>query len=353
MSYSKQYVRDVYYSGSETVHYPASENGGWTTVHYSGTVPVSVNLYVDTDLFDESVDGTNRELAVVAGAVTATEAAQVAEIRRASKQISQTAIHGFFQVIASEFSAQASEFSSSMKSCVGLLTEEGRQVEGIHRQMETDYQAIKSRYARIFSELDRELDRRIHELDRPAFQLSTHGMEEVVQDPYRESAAKAATQSEDMGSVPLKLMCARAKGRVADALDNLGEVCSYLAEYSTSVGGIMDDANGEGYVFLPVVYTLQQDIDVPNQRIVVHRGEMGQDKAITQRTIAGVATMPEEKWTAPKRDDQRYLDQGFLRCLAEYGAGEGEGRQEIDRQRVSECIMRLYRQTQVETAYAE
>ena len=58
MSYSKSYSGSVPYSG--TVHYSASygpsEHGGTVSgsVGYSGYVPVTVNLYVDTNPFDNS-----------------------------------------------------------------------------------------------------------------------------------------------------------------------------------------------------------------------------------------------------------------------------------------------------------
>ena len=218
MSYSKHYSTKIHYSGTVSCSYPASEHGGSKRVHYDGYVPVDIDVVVDTDPFDQSVRDASGALGLVAGALSATEAAQVEQIRRSAKKISQTAIRGFYRTLTSELSAQVSEFGSSMKSTVGLLVEQGQQVEQVHSQMESDYHAIKARYTRLFAGLDRELDQRVHELDRPAFQLSKQAMQGVVARPYEESAAKILVHTQDTSTTPLKLMCARAKAYASHAL---------------------------------------------------------------------------------------------------------------------------------------
>ena len=343
MSYSETYSRSVHYSGSITVSYPASENGGSKTVNYSGDVPVNITIHVDTNAFDQSVDGTNVALTAVGGALSAAEAAQVAEVTRAGERIAQAATQGFYRLLANEMSAQTSEFSSSCKASAGLLAEEAQQVTDIHGQMVTDYRAIKGRYLRIFRELDRELDRRVRELDREAFQLSKRGMHDVVGGPYVESAAAVVLQGQDVSAVQLRLQTARTKHGAAASLDALSEVCGYLGDYAREVDGLMEQGQGaESTIYAPVVYALEHDLDVQGERVVVHGGDLAQGHEVTRGVIAQVAQSGQAHNAGKAMDgrtasEQESLDRSFMRLLERYGASGGD-------ERVINKIAQMYQQ---------
>lgn len=343
MSYSETYSSSVHYSGSVTVSYPASETGGSKTVDYSGDIPVNITIHVDTDAFDQSVDGTNTALAVVAGALTTAQAAQVAEVTRAGEQIAQTATQGFFRLLANEMSAQTSEFSSSCKASAGLLTEEAQQVSHIHEQMVADYRAIKSRYLRIFHELDRELDRRVRELDREAFALSKQGMRDVVGGPYVESAAAVVLQGQDVSAIQLRLQTARTKHGAAASLDALGEVCGYLGDYAREVNGLMEQTQGaEGTIYAPVVYAQEHDLDARGERVVVHGGDLAQGHKVTRAVISRCAQSGQSHDASKGLDgrtasEQEALDQSFMRLLERYSANGGD-------ERVVNRIAQMYQQ---------
>jgi len=350
MSYRKTFVESVFYSGSKRVHYPASKYGASLSVSYSGHVPVTVHIDVDTQPFDRSVGTTQTSLNVVAGAVAATEAAQVAEIQRDADAVAKTTIKGFFRVVASELSAKASEFLSSMRSCVGLLGEEARQVDRIHQQMESDYTAIRARYLRIFTELDRELDMRIRELDRPAFFVCKRAMADVVVTPYKDAAAKALTVPADVDATLLKLMCARAKQTVSTSLDTLGDVCGYLTEYGRSVASIMSSDASEGNVLMPVVYIEEQDLDTAVPRIVVQGGgnSPGLADEVRASVVSGVATTPEGAWRQIDPSDRQRIDSSFSELVDGYRSSHGD---EEGCERICQQILELFRQDQPTCAY--
>lgn len=351
MSYRRTYTEHVAYSGSKTATYPPSKHGGVVTVHYSGVVPVTVNIDVDTQPFDQSVDKTRDSLTMVAGAVAATEAAQVAEINRDADAIAQTTIRGFFRMLASEFSAKVSEFGSNMKSCVGLLNEEALQVDRIHQQMESDYSAIKARYLRIFTELDRELDMRIRELDRPAFFVCKSAVNEVIVAPFKAAAAKALTVPTEIDSTLLKLMCARTKQSVSSSLGTLSDVCDYITDYDRAVELMMSSDDTEGSIYMPVVYAEQQDLDTTTSRFVTYGGgstELRDD--VRSRVISTVATAPEEAWAQLDTDDKQQIDSEFMSLLDEYRTSH-EGNEQ-NRDRVCQKILELYRQDQPTCVYA-
>ncbi len=351
MSYTEHYSTTVHYSGSVNCNYPATEHGGSKTVHYEGNVPIDISVVVDTDPFDRSVRDASGALGIVAGALSAAEVAQVEQIQRSAKKISQTAIKGFYRTLTSELSAQASEFGSSMKSTVGLLAEQGQQVEQVHAQMDSDYHAIKARYTRLFSGLDRELDQRVRELDRSAFQLSEHAMQDVIARPYEESAARALVHSQDSSITPLKLMCARAKACASHALKTLGRMCGYITDYSSAVQNVMCHTGEKGYVYAPVVYAFQTDMANMQQRVVVHRPKLIDNDQVTRHVIAKVANSDQTHWQQPTQKDQEALDGYFLQCLQEYTVSKSGERDVAYHKRVCEQIMSLYRQAHTTTVY--
>ena len=353
MSYTKHYTTSVAYSGSVSYTFPASEHGGSGTVHYSGSVPLGIDIEVDTDPFDESVGDTKRALAGVAGALSAAELAQVEAIHEAGQKIAQSATRGFFNVLKSEMSSRVAEFSSSMKSCIGLILEQSRAIENVHQQMDADYHAIKGRYQRIFDELDRELDRRIKELDRSAFQLSSHSMQSVVEAPLLEHTARIFTQMSDTSAVPLKLACASTKSRTSDALENLGDVCDLIEDYASSVDSVVDESTGEEEIaFLPAVYAVQRDLVTGEERVIICQGPGGGD-AIRKSVSTFVATSPDECWLAPVDEQKSAIEDSFLRRVEQYAEGSGAASEGVDRDRVCRLMLDLYRQAGTKTAYVE
>lgn len=96
MSYSKKYHEriPVRYSGSKTVSYPASQNGGSHTVYFDGITYEDINTYIDVDTqaFDRSVANCNVSVNTLTGAVVATEAAQIASIDANAKKVGGTII---------------------------------------------------------------------------------------------------------------------------------------------------------------------------------------------------------------------------------------------------------------------
>lgn len=353
MSYSRHYDATVHYSGTVRYSYPASEHGGTGRVSYEGTVPVGIDINVNTDPFDRSVRDTSASLNAVAGAVSAAEAAQVASVISAGKKISNTAIQGFFRVISSELSAQASESSSAMNSSVGLMLEVSQQVENIHQQMDGDFRAIKARYARVFDELDRELDRRIHELDRPAFQISSQGMGDVIKKPLVEGAAQVFMQTQDCNVTPLRISCARAKGAASDVLDELGDMCGHIASYSGEVAGSLDAEGGESLLFAPFVYAIERDVRSDANRLVMEGpNELSIDDA-APRVAAFVATSPEERWHELSGEGKDAIDQDFLRRVNGYLEGAKDVDDQARRERICQQMLKLYHQGATRSAYQQ
>jgi len=172
MSYTRKYHESIVVRGTEskTVSYPKSENGGSMTVsvNYSQTVPIDINIHVDTNSFDNSVSGANGQINLLTGAVVTTEAVHIAAKIRKSKEISQTVVNGFFGLIRSEINQQVTEIKPRVEA---LFIELGQYQQACiekKQQLQNDFERISERYSTIFEGLDKELKTRIFNLNRSA-----------------------------------------------------------------------------------------------------------------------------------------------------------------------------------------
>jgi hypothetical protein len=231
MSYRRSFHKriGVPYSGSVRYSYPASQHGGSGTAHYSGTAyeDVQVNIDVDTNPFDRSIDGCNNSVNVLTGAVVATEAAQIASIDSNAKKVGSTIVEGFFKTIRSEISQQVAELSSCLDSHLAHLHAMAKRCVEKQTQMQSDYQRIASRYLKIFDDLDNELSNRIYELDKPAFVFKNQSDSHAGRTLTSDLASTVAVFGAEGGDLQARISASIAKKR---AMDTIGKANTFLVK---------------------------------------------------------------------------------------------------------------------------
>lgn len=178
MGYTKRIHQRIAvpYSGSVRYSYPASQSGGSGYENYSGTAyeDVEVEVYVDTDPFEEGVESCNHHVDGLTTSVVATEAAEIKSIKHCSEKVGNQIVEGFFSTVQFEISSQIVELSKRVDALLVDLKEKGDRIKALQSQMNLDYQRTCSRYAKIFDELNKELDNRVHALDQPVFTAINH-----------------------------------------------------------------------------------------------------------------------------------------------------------------------------------
>lgn len=261
MSYSKTYNGSVAYSGSVsyTYSYPASEHGGSGsgTAHYSGQVPVSVNLYVDTDPFDSSVADCSHSVRTLNGAVVAMNSSQVASIAKSANEVSSHIISGFFNMIGSELSQNMAALAAKFKAVFELLTTKSSILEKQQLVMQDDYSRISDRYNKIFQNLDEELEKRVVALDKNVFEISKHVQGEQLHSETSKKVTQFLIGVNEDEIVQQQLIIANAKARVLQAMDGLAQNIVQENAYSNKVNSIVTKKNctsGEEN-YIPVIYT--------------------------------------------------------------------------------------------------
>ena len=127
---------------------------------------------VDTSPMAKSVDTSRGHMTAVTVAVTAMQAAVIAAERKSSKTICENVDNGFYMLVKSQISQKAVAAYTEMTSRQVNLLQLGKALDGVKRQMESDYNMITKRYAKLFQSLNKALETRVKELDRPAMQLA-------------------------------------------------------------------------------------------------------------------------------------------------------------------------------------
>lgn len=261
MSYSKTYNGSVAYSGSVsyTYSYPASEHGGSGsgTAYYSGQVPVSVNLYVDTVPFDSSVADCSHSVRTLNGAVVAMNSSQVASIAKSANEVSSHIISGFFNMISSELSQNMAALAAKFKAVFELLTTKSTTLEKQQIVMQDDYLRVSDRYNKIFQNLDEELEKRIIALDKNVFEISKRVQGEQLHSETSKKVTQFLIGVNEDEIVQQQLIIANAKARVLQAMDGLAQNVVQENTYSNKVNSIVTEknCNSEEENYIPVIYT--------------------------------------------------------------------------------------------------
>ena len=259
MSYTRSYSETITVSGSKTVSvpYPASERGGTTstTVYYTEYVPVNVNINVDTDPFDASVDDCNTNVNLLTGSVVATEAAQVASIDKNADKVAETIITGFFGYIRSEISQQVAELTQNIEAHLMHLRELSQSCLSKKKQMEGDFLRISSRYFKIFDDLNKELYNRIYELDKPAFVFQKELDDHNIRTTGNDLVNTVAVSGRESGELQSKISVSFAKKRALDTLTKAKLFLWQQKKLNNSIQRCMLNENVAALHLLPVCFT--------------------------------------------------------------------------------------------------
>jgi hypothetical protein len=222
MSYTRHYSDTIY----ETVHisgsvsYPASQNGGSTSVTLSKTIsiPVNVSIDVNTIPFDSSVRHCGSNVNLLTDAVVAVESATILSKRKNSKKVADTIIGGFFSYVKSEISQQISEISQNLDAQLMHISELTKACLSKKKQMEGDYNRITGRYIKTFTDLNNELANRIHQLDKPVFHFRKDSDQQKARAFSNDLTTTVSVFGKESCSLQSKVCVSIAKKRAADTL---------------------------------------------------------------------------------------------------------------------------------------
>ena len=334
MGYTRTFTKQisVHYSGS--VHYPASQSGGFAS--YSGTTheTVHVSVHVDTDPVDESVADCNHTVDLLTGSVAATEAAEIVSIRKRAHQIGSTIISGFFRTIRSDISQQISELANSVESHVLHLQQMAKRCLEKQVQMQNDYTRITSRYEKIFSELNKELENRIYELDKPTFDFKRRCDAHNDRAAATDMVATSTVGIKEAGTLQGQITVSVAKRRALDAIDRARDFLTTHKHTRDTIDSCMVNNPNEGTLFLPVFFV--DTVTSPN----VHDSRIYTQKSFSKNSEANKTlqqSIGQQKWAPQSQQEKEHIRQFFIsKVMQEYPQDNKHA------ERVRENIIKLF-----------
>jgi len=272
MSYNQRFSKTIaiHYSGS--VSYPASQHGGTTS--YSGTAyeDVTVNIEVDTNPFDRSINSCNNSVNMLTGAVVATEAAQIASIDKNAQKVAGTIVDGFFSYIRSEISQQVMELSQKIDAHLLHLRELAKSCAAKQKQMETDYNRISSRYLKIFDDLNRELENRIFELNKPAFVFKSDNDKHAIRTTGNDLVSTVTVFGSESGELQAKISASVIKKRALNAINQANIFLWKQKKLQSTINQSMLKENVAATRFSPVCFIETNDEKNPTGKNVYQAG---------------------------------------------------------------------------------
>lgn len=348
MSYTRSYSSTLSISGSVTVDYPASEHGGSVTVPYRDTVPVDINVTVDTTPFDASVSSANLSVDGLTASVAAMNAANCAAIAQSAKQVSDSIIGGFYGLIRNDITTKKSETKTVIQTKTALLLEHSKAMSEKHTRMLTDFEREKAKYGMVFSELDKELERRVTELDKAAFKLSRKVRGDVVVKPYLTVAADAADRLSAGGAdgAGSNIAVASLRQKVSVVLHNLNEsLRSNLLYRHMMRNSLWNRSVGEEAQpqqdYVPAAYCIHEDISSPQYVCSCYTSDSAAKQDILAKVSSYACTNSSGEARAIPDEEQKLIEQAFSNMVQDSYTGKTD-RTEYE-ERVFSEIYRLWK----------
>lgn len=330
MSYTRHKSATIAVDYSGSVSYPASEHGG--TVSYSGTAyeTVNIDIFVDTDPFDNSVGDCRRTVDVLTGAVVATNAAQCKSIHDNSRKVGKTIVDGFFKTIQSDLTQQIAQLNAGIEAQLVHMRELGKRCVAQQSQMATDYGRICKRYTKIFDELDTELENRIYALDRPSFGLKRTAEELEPGTGASGAVARVSIGGAESARLASQMEAGAVKRHALESIDKAHALLRRQRDDQQLLESALMPGD-EGTIYEPVVY--MEAASGPGASYALMAGEPYKDsnKGVLEADIKA------RDWSAPITAAEAEALRSFYLNEVEKNAQNGDSGR-----RIREYMIRLF-----------
>lgn len=319
MSYTRSYSSSVTVSGSKSVSYPASQYGGTTTVSYSETVPININITVETSPFDNSVNRAGRNVDELTASVAAMNAANCAAIKANSEKVSQSLVKGFYNLINNDIALKKSENNSQLQSKIALLNALANDTRDKHARMSEDIERLRTHYNTIFKGLDEDLAKRIKEIDKPAFNISENIRKGIILKPYLSMAASTVSDADSDQQTKSSITIARIRRKVSEVIetmaDSLGKNLLYRRMMKDTLWHTRADEAAPIYV--PVAYMLSDGINSAGTADEYYSSDNGCKDRIISSVSSFVRSKDAAEASAIPEEELKLIDQAFSSMVEE------------------------------------
>ena len=335
MSYTQRFTTSVTVSGSKTVSYsyPASEHGGSgsKTVYFQETVPVNINIHVDTTPFDQSVAIANATVDTLTGAVVSMNSSQCSAIHESGEKISNALTEGFYKLIGSELTTQISENKSILQSKIALVIELSKDIANKHGRMAEDMNRLKRHYSEVFDAID-------------VFKAR----ENLIKEPYTRDGVFPLQETKDISSCQTLSAVGRLRSKVSDVIKIMTGTALNTQKYLRDINTFAKPGEVKEKIkaFVPVVYCEQASLNEEGCKEVVSVFNSELDSEELKEKIKDfVLGAQAEKWDCIQEGELKLIDQWFMN----YAEQDLNNSVLEDKQRVYDQVMSLWKNKALKT----
>ena len=180
---------------------------------------VKVNVNVDTNPFDASVDDSARSLGTLTNSIVGFKAASVAAKKANEKAIVEHVSSGFLNMIEQNINMQNAGMEAEMHALAGELKQQCDELNHKHDVMNKDFNRIKSRYMDLFETINKEFRNRMQALIQPCFDFVEQVKKEQNRRVESELLSTVTTSGKESDSARIAIQVSKMK-RNAEALIN-------------------------------------------------------------------------------------------------------------------------------------
>lgn len=180
----------------------------------------SFDCVIDTHEMAQTINSVKHHVDGTTGAVVAMQAAVIDAEKKGADLVCKRVNQGFYAMVHSQISQKMAKLKSRVDAQLLRMAQQAKQLEGIRRIMERDYQMISQRYHKTFTTLNRELRQRVTELDRPIIKFASAEADKLTNRNEQTVSAVPVGQSETVKTAN-KLIASRLKHSASRAISTI------------------------------------------------------------------------------------------------------------------------------------
>lgn len=283
----------------------------------------SFDLLVDTDPMAAQIDTVNGSVRNVTLAVSAMQAAVIAQEEESSRQICANVDNGFYILMKSQLSQKIAACSSVMSGKLLLMKKFRADINHIKEIMQDDYNRICRRYRKQFTALNKALEVRIHELDRPAMEIAR--LEKNYFDTQRDESSTVICTGQDTQMTAVISVNANLKNKTVKALQVMAENVNSSAVYNRKIMHIMNNKTVEAKTdrFIPVVvFESESMFDAQTSVQNIYSAQSGNTKKDELLTGAVQQQTAAFEWEAGHLEERESIRNYFMQQVTGSGCDE-------------------------------
>ena len=215
---------------------------------------VKVEVAVDTDNFDASIENCNNHVNGLTASVGAMNAAQCVAIKENADKVSKTIVNGFFHTVRTDLATQKAELEQAVEAKLILLRQQAEALREKQKTMENDYARTTARYQKLFADLNNELSVRIHEMNQPVFNFVKEVDTQSDRMLHTDMIQTAVTMSKESGILQAQITAATVKPHALAAMRQAQNFLVSKALSEKTIRETCTDGTGDDNYLIPVCY---------------------------------------------------------------------------------------------------